>query len=31
METYEFPKPLEIVEVGEKRERDSTKPTYGLE
>lgn len=31
MEVYEFPKLLEIVEVGERRERDRTKPTYGLE
>ena len=31
MEVYEFPKHLDIKEIGEKRDRDSTKPTYGLE
>lgn len=32
MEVYEFPSPsLDVVKVGEKRDRDSTKPTYGLE
>lgn len=32
MEIYEFPSPpFEVVEVGERRDRDKTKPTYGLE
>lgn len=32
MEVYEFPsQPFEVVEVGERRDRDETKPTYGLE
>lgn len=32
MEVYEFPSPpFEVVKVGETRNRDSKKPTYGLE
>ena len=32
MEVYEFPSPpFEVVKLGEQRDRDSTKPTYGLE
>ena len=32
MEVYEFPsEPFEVMKVGEIRDRDSTKPTYGLE